>query len=103
MSKETLRTCDRGHSYYKSSDCPVCPTCAQDEKSAEGFLSTLSAPARRALEGAGITTIDKLSKHTERELVSLHGFGPASIPKLRSILKEAGLEFRTAARLNLQK
>jgi hypothetical protein len=46
------RICPNGHHYVKSSDCPVCPFCEADRKPKKGFLSLLSAPARRALEGA---------------------------------------------------
>src|SRR5690606_39615073 len=65
--KGTLRTCPKGHQYYKSSDCPVCPVCEAERKPAEGFLALLTAPARRALEGAGITSLKKLSTYTEAE------------------------------------
>lgn len=54
----------------------------------------LSAPARRALEGAGIKTLAQLSRRTEGELLALHGFGPSSLPKLRAVLAERGLSFR---------
>ncbi len=53
----------------------------------------LSAPARRALAGAGIETLADLARHTEREVLALHGMGPASIPTLRQALAEAGLAF----------
>jgi DNA-directed RNA polymerase alpha subunit len=53
----------------------------------------LSAPARRALAGAGIVTLDDLARHTEAEVLALHGMGPASIPTLRQALAEAGLAF----------
>jgi hypothetical protein len=53
----------------------------------------LSAPARRALAGAGIVTLDDLARHTEAEVLALHGMGPASIPILRQALAEAGLAF----------
>ncbi|MFT3681097.1 MAG: RNA polymerase alpha subunit C-terminal domain-containing protein [Ferruginibacter sp.] len=91
--KGTLRTCSKGHQYYKSSDCPVCPVCEKERTTGESFLSALSAPARRALENAGITTLKQLSKKSEAAVLKLHGMGPASIPKLRSALKEAGLSF----------
>lgn len=55
--KGTLRTCKNGHNYYKSSDCPTCPVCEKEKKPKDGFLSLLSAPARRALENNGITTL----------------------------------------------
>ena len=93
-SEKNLRTCNKGHKYYKSSDCPTCPTCEQERKPDNGFLSFLSAPARRALENNGITSLQKLSKYSEKEILQFHGMGPASLPKLRSALKENGLSFR---------
>ena len=99
-SKPQLKICPKGHKYYKSSDCPTCPICEQERKPAEGFLSNLSAPARRALENAGIKTVKKLSNYSEKEILKLHGMGPASIPKLRAVLKEANLQFKTPAKKN---
>jgi predicted RecB family nuclease len=93
LSGNSIRTCPSGHHYYKSSSCPVCPQCEKGRVPEEAFLSLLSAPARRALENAGITTLPQLSRHTEKDLLALHGFGPASIPKLRHALKEVGLDF----------
>lgn len=58
------------------------------------FLSLLSKPARGALEHAGITTINKLSSYTEREILSLHGVGPRSMPTLREALAAEGLSFK---------
>ena len=93
-SEKSLRTCDQGHKFYKSSDCPTCPTCENERKPADGFLSVLSAPARRALENNGITTLQQLSTYTEKEILQFHGMGPASLPKLRAALKEHGLSFK---------
>ncbi|MCM3116096.1 RNA polymerase alpha subunit C-terminal domain-containing protein [Neobacillus sp. MER 74] len=93
-SEKSLRTCDQGHKFYKSSDCPTCPTCENERKPADGFLSVLSAPARRALENNGITTLQQLSTYTEKEILQFHGMGSASLPKLRAALKEHGLGFR---------
>jgi len=92
--QKTLRTCINGHQYYKSSDCPVCPICAMESKPAAGFLSSLSAPARRALENNGIATLKQLSKLSEKEILQWHGIGPSSIPKLKTAMKEAGLDFK---------
>ena len=94
QQKKTLRTCKQGHQYYKSTDCPTCPICEAAKKTTEGFLSTLSAPARRALESIGVKTIKQLSQHSRKEILSLHGMGPASLPKLSAALKEAGLTFK---------
>ncbi|MEI4709751.1 RNA polymerase alpha subunit C-terminal domain-containing protein [Bacillus cereus] len=91
---KTLRTCEKGHEYYKSSDCPTCPTCEKEKKPQTGFLSLLSSPARNALENHGIHTIEELSKYSEKEILKLHGMGPASLPKLRKALEENGLSFK---------
>ena len=93
-SNGTLRTCPKGHQYYKSSNCPACPVCEQARKPKEGFLSLLSAPARRALENAGITTLTLLSQNTEAGILKLHGMGPGSIPRLKEALKTEKLFFK---------
>ena len=92
--KKVLKICSKGHKYYKSSNCPTCPICEKERKPVSGFLSLLSAPARRALENAGITTVKQLSKLSETELLKLHGMGPGSLPKLRAALKEKKLSFK---------
>ncbi|MDM5214396.1 RNA polymerase alpha subunit C-terminal domain-containing protein [Peribacillus sp. RS7] len=94
ISKKTLRTCDEGHKYYKSSDCPTCPVCEQERKPEDGFLSLLSAPARRALEHNGVTSLQQLTKYSEKEILKFHGMGPASLPKLRAALETNGLSFK---------
>ncbi|WP_084760237.1 RNA polymerase alpha subunit C-terminal domain-containing protein [Cohnella panacarvi] len=88
------RICEKGHHYLKSSDCPTCPICEQERKHTNGFLSLLSAPARRALEHNGINSLQKLSMYSEKEILQLHGMGAASIPKLRTALQEVGLLFK---------
>ncbi|MEP7110914.1 MAG: RNA polymerase alpha subunit C-terminal domain-containing protein [Ferruginibacter sp.] len=93
-TKKSLRTCPKGHRYYKSSDCLVCPICEQVRKPENGFQSLLAAPARRALENKGIKTLHQLSKFSEKEILTLHGMGPGSIPKLLSALKTIGLTFK---------
>jgi hypothetical protein len=59
-------------------------------------LPKLSAPALRALAGAGITHVEQLTSTTEGELLKLHGFGPSAIPPLRAALKDLGLSFKAA-------
>jgi predicted DNA-binding protein (MmcQ/YjbR family) len=92
--KGTLRICPLGHRYYKSSDCPTCPKCESEKQPASAFLQTLAAPARRALENAGISNLKKLARYTEDEVLALHGFGKSSLPKLRDALKKASLSFK---------
>lgn len=96
VTKKTLRICSNGHRYYKSSDCPTCPVCEEQKKPDNGFLSLLSAPARRALEHHGITSLHKLSGFSIKELMAFHGFGKSSVPKLQQALKDAGLNFKEA-------
>ena len=88
------RTCKKGHHYYKTSDCPVCPVCEAERKPETNFLSLLSAPARRALESKNIKTALDLSKYSQSEILNLHGIGPSSIPKLIAELKKNGLNFK---------
>lgn len=92
-AQKTLRICPQGHRYYKSSDCPVCPICASETKSADPF-SVLGAPARRALQNYNINSVELLSQYSEKEILKLHGMGPGSMPKLRSLLQEQGLSFK---------
>jgi len=92
-AKQSLRICTKGHRFYKSSDCLTCPVCEQ-RKPKEGFLSVLPAPARRALENQGITSLSQLSGFNEGEILKLHGIGPSSLPKLKAALAAQGLRFR---------
>ena len=57
------------------------------------FPAGLSAPALRALAGAGITNLDQLSQVSEAELKRLHGMGPKGIRILREALAARGLSF----------
>lgn len=93
-TNKSLRVCEKGHEFYKSSDCRSCPICDKENKPQSGFLSKLSSPARNALIHEGIETLQELSKYTEKEILKLHGIGPASIPSLRASLEEEGLEFK---------
>jgi len=58
-------------------------------------MAKLSAPARRALEHAGISTLRELAERSEKQLLALHGFGQATLPVLRRELKAVGLQFTT--------
>ena len=51
----------------------------------------LSAPARRALTGAGYVRLEQLTRVSEAELKKLHGLGPHGINLLRNALNEKGL------------
>lgn len=57
-------------------------------------LPKLAAPAQRALQSAGITSLKQLAKRTETELMQLHGMGPNALGKIREALKAQGLSFK---------
>lgn len=59
----------------------------------ERDLPAISAPARRALEAAGITSLELLADRTESEIADLHGMGPKALGILRAALADAGLAF----------
>jgi DNA-directed RNA polymerase alpha subunit len=71
------------------------PICENERKPEDGFLSSLAAPARRALENNGITSLIELSKFTEEDVLKFHGMGKSSIPKLKEALAEEDLSFKT--------
>jgi uncharacterized protein YdhG (YjbR/CyaY superfamily) len=54
----------------------------------------IGAPATRALEAAGYSRVEQLTKVTEAELAQLHGMGPKALGILRDTLKEKGLSFK---------
>ncbi|MCJ0743555.1 helix-hairpin-helix domain-containing protein [Pedobacter montanisoli] len=95
MAGSNLKICDKGHRYDKSSNCNVCPVCDREQKITEGFLAVLSTPAQRALRNHGILSLEMLSQYTEKEILSFHGVGISSIPKLKEALNSAGLSFKT--------
>lgn len=53
----------------------------------------LSKPARRALDDAGYTTLQRVAQVSESDLARLHGVGPKAIEQLRTALAAAGLSF----------
>ena len=59
----------------------------------EGVFGDLAAPARRALVGAGITSLEQLSRLTEAQVASLHGMGPNAMARLREMLAAEGRKF----------
>ena len=58
-------------------------------------LPKLAAPAQRALQSAGITSLHQLTSVTEAELMQLHGMGKNALGSLRKALRANGLSFRT--------
>ncbi|WP_291950468.1 DUF1801 domain-containing protein [Chitinophaga sp.] len=61
----------------------------------DSLVPGLSAPASRALAGAGITTLKQLAGYTEQDILQLHGMGKSSLPKMREALAKKGLSFNS--------
>lgn len=53
----------------------------------------LSAPARRALIGAGYVQLEQLTRLSEAEIKRLHGIGLNALKQLRQSLAARGLSF----------
>lgn len=53
----------------------------------------LSAPARRALTGAGYLRLEQLTRVSEAEIKRLHGIGPNALNQLRNALAVKGRSF----------
>jgi predicted Fe-Mo cluster-binding NifX family protein len=51
------------------------------------------APARRALEAAGIQSLHDLTQMTRAEVLALHGMGPKAFAVLDAAMTAAGLRF----------
>ncbi len=58
------------------------------------LLSKLSNPTKSALLYDGIDSFEKLASFTEKEILSLHGIGPKSLPTLNEGLASVGLSFK---------
>lgn len=88
--------CSRGHVFYKSSLCPVCPTCwpGQRKRLQSDFPEKIGAPALRGLHGAKLTKLSMLTKYTEKEMRALHGVGPKAIRLLKDALRKEGKTFK---------
>lgn len=93
-TKPQLKVCKKGHQFYKSSDCSICPICEAEHIPQSDFLTAIAAPARRALEREKIVTLTDLAAWREQDILMLHGMGPSTIPKLKKALKDNGLSFQ---------
>lgn len=53
-------------------------------------FGAIGAPARRALHGAGIGSLDELAARDRDEVAALHGIGPRAVEALAAALAERG-------------
>ncbi|HYN48536.1 MAG TPA: hypothetical protein VER83_06685 [Candidatus Nanopelagicales bacterium] len=61
---------------------------------ADDPFESLGAPARRALDQAGIRRLEDLRDVTRLEVLALHGMGPRAMGRLEVRLRDAGTWFR---------
>jgi len=54
----------------------------------------LSAPAHRALAGAGIKALKDFTKFTEKEITALHGIGKNAMEEIKLALRKNKLSFK---------
>lgn len=54
-------------------------------------LPRISAPATRALTGAGYTSLGRLAGVPRSELAALHGMGPKALRLIEEALEQHGL------------
>lgn len=57
-------------------------------------LPKLAAPARRALAGAGLASLEDVARRERRAITDLHGMGPNALETLQAAMRDAGLTFR---------
>ena len=57
------------------------------------LLSRLAAPARRAIQSTGMTTLEQLAQIREAEVRALHGIGQNALTIITASLVEHGLSF----------
>jgi len=57
------------------------------------LLQNLAKPAQRAIRNEGITTIEQLSKYSEKEFSELHGIGKNAMSIIKQTMSENGLAF----------
>ena len=59
----------------------------------ENDLPKLSNPAKRALAGANIESLEQLSHFSAADIKKLHGMGPNGMKQLQEALTAKGLSF----------
>lgn len=60
----------------------------------EILLERLVSPARRALLNADIKNLEELTKHSEQEILELHGIGKNALAVIKTTLDEHGLTLK---------
>ncbi len=58
------------------------------------LLDKLSAPAKRAIEGLGVTALSQLTKYTKNDLAALHGIGAGAMEVIETVMGQQGYSFK---------
>lgn len=66
----------------------------QNKSPDNNFPVKLAKPAMRALDNAGIKTLEQLTHFCKSEIADLHGIGPNAINQLQMALNAQGLSFK---------
>jgi hypothetical protein len=56
----------------------------------------MGAPAGNALEALGVTSLDEVTRFSEKELLAIHGIGPKAVAVIKAALQEQGKSLRGA-------
>jgi large subunit ribosomal protein L21 len=67
---------------------------AAETASAGGLPDGIGKPATRALEEAGLSTLEQVASKTEEELLALKGIGPKAVEALAEALADANLSLK---------
>jgi hypothetical protein len=59
----------------------------------DSLLQKLAKPAQRAIQNEGITTLEQLSKYSEKEFLELHGIGKNTMLIVKQAMNENGMSF----------
>ena len=65
----------------------------KDNRENSDIPTSIGAPARRALNGAGYLKLEQFTKVSEAEVLKLHGVGPKALDIIRRTLMDKGLTF----------
>lgn len=57
-------------------------------------IPKISAPAGRALDGAGLHTLNDLAEITQKQFMQLHGMGKHGLRIVTEAMDRAGLKFK---------
>ncbi|MBL4678331.1 MAG: hypothetical protein JKY70_19335 [Mucilaginibacter sp.] len=66
-------------------------------KSEIHLIPKISAPASRALEGAGLHTLNDLAGITQKQFMQLHGMGKYGLRIVLEAMNKVGLQFKDSS------